>query len=172
MQSRRSFLRGAGVCLALPMLGIRAEQHKPAQSVKRFVAASNPFGFYPDAFFPNQAGVGYELPSLLSPLKEHQNRFTIFSHLDHGLSGGHKACHAFLSGIKVSDARRFSDGNISIDQKMAGWVGARTRFSSLHLGNNADQSWTRNGVQVPSEGDPARIFDALYKEFFCRCQMF
>ena len=104
------------MCLALPMLEIRAEQHKPAQSVKRFVAASNPFGFYPDAFFPNQAGVNYDLPSLLSPLKEHKNRFTIFSHLDHGLSGGHNACHAFLSGIKVSDARRFSDGNISIDQ--------------------------------------------------------
>ena len=162
MQSRRSFLRGAGVCLTLPMLEMQAGQPKSSQPIKRFVAVSNPFGFFPDAFFPNQAGANYDLPQLLRPLKEHRNRFTVFSHLDHGLSGGHKACHAFLSGIKVSDAQRFSEGNISIDQKMAGWVGARTRFTSLHLGNNANQSWTRNGVQVPSEGDPARIFDALF----------
>ena len=97
MQSRRSFLRGAGVCLALPMLEMQADQPKSSQPIKRFVAVSNPFGFFPDAFFPNQAGANYDLPQLLRPLKEHRNRFTVFSHLDHGLSGGHKACHAFLS---------------------------------------------------------------------------
>ena len=62
MQSRRSFLRGAGGVFGVADVEIRAEQHKPAQSVKRFVAASNPFGFYPDAFFPNQAGLNYDLP--------------------------------------------------------------------------------------------------------------
>ena len=66
----------------------------------------------------------------------------------------------FTNGIKVSDAHIASDGNISIDQKMAGWE--EHTVSSLHLGSNANQSWTRNGVQVPSEGDPARIFDALF----------
>ena len=102
MQGRRSFLRGAGVCLALPMLEMRAEPPKSSQSIKRFVAVGNPFGFFPDAFFPNQTGANYDLPLLLRSLKEHRNRFTVFSHLDHGLSGGHKACHAFLRGIKAS----------------------------------------------------------------------
>ena len=69
MQSRRSFLRGAGVCLALPMLEMQAEQPKSSQPIKRCVAVSNPFGFFPDAFFPNQAGANYDLPLLLRPLK-------------------------------------------------------------------------------------------------------
>ncbi len=150
------------MCLALPILELWADQDRASRSRKRFVAVGNPFGFFPDAFFPKQAGVDFKLPPLMTPLKVHRERLTIFSHLDHDLSGGHKACHAFLSGIKVADARRFPEGNISLDQKLAGWMGARTRFPSLHLGNNANQSWTRNGIQVRSEGDPARVFDAMF----------
>jgi hypothetical protein len=160
--NRRNFLRGAGVCLAVPALEAFGAASQKAQPVRRFVAVGNPFGFFPDAFFPEQTGTNYQLPLLLKPLARHRKRFTVFSHLDHDLSGGHDACHCFLSGIKVGEGKHHPEGNISLDQKMADWVGARTRFPSLHLGNGANQSWTRNGIQVRSEADPKRVFDAMF----------
>ena len=160
--NRRNFLRGAGVCLAVPSLEAFGSASQKAQPVRRFVAVGNPFGFFPDGFFPEQTGANYQLPLLLKPLARHRKRFTVFSHLDHDLSGGHDACHCFLSGIKVGEGKYHPEGNISLDQKMADWVGARTRFPSLHLGNGSNQSWTRNGIQVRSEADPKRVFDAMF----------
>ncbi len=154
---RRTFLRGAGVAIALPMLEamtprIRAS-NQPSKPLKRFVCLSNNYGVYRNAFFPSsdQMGVDVELTETLQPLEKNRRDVTIFSNLDHGATGGHQGVPALLSGIKPSQAAGYPEGNISVDQKIAEFVGAATRFPSLTLQvNETNQiSFTRTGVQVP-----------------------
>lgn len=138
---RRTFLKGTGVAMALPFLESMgpmtpkavgaAAKTSPVGSPLRMVCMGNPLGLMPDSFFPRGEGKHYPLSDVLQPLAKHREDFTIFSNLDHDVSGGHSAVHAFLSGIKDQDASDWPEGNISVDQRAAEFVGARTRFSSL-----------------------------------------
>ncbi len=156
---RRRFLRSGGVLMALPMLEaipttVRASDQSDAPKVKRFVCLSNNYGVYQKAFFPNtsQSGSNYELPETLTALAKHRKDFTVFSNLDHGFTGGHQGVPVLLSGVRPVLAHNYSEGNISLDQKLAEHHGAATRFPSLTLGCRERNllSFTRTGVQVPS----------------------
>jgi hypothetical protein len=156
--NRRTFLRGTGVAIALPMLeamipGGRAAT-KLKQPVKRFVCLSNNYGVYQKAFFPDpsQSGTGYDMPETLKGLEKHREDFTVFSHLDHGFTGGHRGVPVLLSGVRPVLAHNYAEGNISLDQKLAEHHGAATRFPSMTLGCRERNllSFTRTGVQVPS----------------------
>ena len=118
----------------------------------------------PERFFPTGSGANYALSPLLQPLSAHQRDFTIFSNLDHGVTGGHRTAHTFLSGIRIKDAKMMPEGNISLDQKAAEFVGVNTRFPSLNVSINGhcEMSWTRTGVRVPPINDPRKVFQALY----------
>ena len=94
---------------------------------------------------------------------------TLFSHLQHpGVTGGHGAVHTYLSGVKMNNASAMPEGNISIDQKAAEYIGADTRFSSMQftVGSNAMNrlSWTRNGVAIPPQNNPYTIFNKLFRQ--------
>lgn len=172
---RRTFLRGAGVALGLPFFeamrpGLRTARAAGGSSPMRLVCLGNPLGMLPDAFFPTSTGADYELPEGLQPLEAHRKNFTVFSHLDHGLSGGHRVIHAFLTGLKDSEAKEWPDGNISIDQRAAEAFGAQTRFPSLVVSAgtegdgdlNCKLSWTRNAVNVPPIARAGDLFRALF----------
>ncbi len=171
--SRRTFLRGAGICLSLPFLDAmipmgRAARHAfaaaRAQAAKRLVCIGNPFGMIPERFFPTEAGANYAISTLLQPLEAHRRDFTIFSNLDHGITGGHRTAHTFLSGIRIKDAAIMPEGNISLDQKAAEFVGINTRFPSLNVSINGhcEMCWTRTGVRVPPINNPQKVFQALF----------
>lgn len=156
---RRRFLRGAGVTMALPAFEAlsptsRATAKGAGSPVKRFVCLSNNYGVYQKAFFPDpsQQGAGYEMPETLGPLEKHRKDITIFSHLDHGFTGGHAGVPVLLSGVRPFLAHNYHEGNISLDQKLAEHHGAATRFPSMTLGCRERNllSFTRTGVQVPS----------------------
>ena len=156
---RRRFLKAVGVAIPLPLLRSlsfagQAPGKEPGKPVKRFVSVSNNYGIYAKAFFPDQAGKDYVLPSTLQPMDRHRKEFTVFSNLDHGLSGGHACVPSLLSGLNPNMADNFPEGNISVDQKMAEFLGATTRFPSMTLGvkEKNQTSYTRSGVQVPSIG--------------------
>ncbi len=166
--TRRSFLRGAGVTLALPLLESAARGEAEAPPM-RMVCVGNPLGLLPRAFFPANAGPGYQTPELLEPLAGRRDDFTVFSHLDHDVTGGHRAVHAFLCGIRDQDASDWPERNISIDQRAAEHVGARTRFPSIVASvGHADgdmacrMSWTRNGVNVPPVTRAGDLFRRLF----------
>lgn len=135
------------------------------------VSVANPFGMLPDGFFPENSGELKELPFLLKPLTEHTGDFTVFSHLDHGVSGGHIGCHSFLTGMRDVEAGQFPDRNISIDQRAAEHIGADTRFPSMTLSAgrvaSGEQelrlSWTRNGINIPPIQTTRDLFNALFK---------
>ena len=132
------------------------------------VCIGNEFGMYPESFWPAKTGRNYKLSPLLQPLAEHQDAFTLFSHLDHGQKGGHFAVHTFLTGVKSSEARGLPDGGISLDQRAAEFVGSRTRFPSLTIGSEDGLhggcriSWTRTGTRVPPITGPRELFRQLF----------
>ena len=165
--SRRAFLRSAGVALALPLFESYARSAE--QPPMRLVCVGNPLGLLPEAFFPAETGAEYQIPKLLKPLEARRKDFTVFSHLDHDVSGGHRAVHAFLCGIRDQDASDWPERNISIDQRAAEHVGARTRFPSIVASvGHADgdmacrMSWTRNGVNVPPVNKVSELFRQLF----------
>lgn len=181
LAGRRFFLRAAGVRLALPLLdslsagalgsGLAVTALSAnAKTVRpmRMVAIGNAFGFFPQKFFPAEAGADYTAPHLLEPIAQHRKDVTVFSGLDHGVKGGHFAVHSFLSGVRQVDAKGMPDGNISLDQRMAETVGGATRFPSLTLGSEEGlhggcmMSWTRSGTRVTPIQGPRELFRKLF----------
>jgi hypothetical protein len=164
--SRRTFLRGAGVCLGLPLLEamlparIRAAKTANVTSPRRFVAINIPLGFIPEKFFPTETGFNYALSEYLKPGEALRNDFTVLSGTSHpGVDGGHSAEKSFLTAAPSPGARTFKN-TISLDQFMAKQVGEHTRFASLTLGEPL--SWSANGVAIPSERSPAKTFARLF----------
>ena len=166
--TRRHFLRGMGACLALPFLETfagGAEKLRPAQ---RLICVANPFGMIHDAFFPTGVGLTAALPENLRALESMRGKFTVFSNLDHGFGGGHGATHAFLSGVRSSEAASMPDGNVTLDQFCGDRVMGQTRFPVLNTsagsndGGGVELSWTRSGVMVPSIQKVSRVFQMLF----------
>ena len=163
---RRRFLQGAGgVMLALPLLEATADS-KDAKVPKRLVTSSVFYGMVPKHFHPKEVGANYKVPRYLKSLNHLRKDFTVFSGLDHNLSGGHEMTPYFLTGIPINHAKGYKEGNISIDQKAALHVGAQTRFPSLTLGCESNlsnaTSWTSHSSQVR----PIQSLRALYNLLF------
>lgn len=168
---RRTFLRGMGAAVALPML----EAMAPAQAAKppcRMAAILTPIGMNMDTWTPKTEGPGFELPETLTPLADLRQDFSILSGLCHPRTwGGHDVEGAsFLTGADILSGTPGCTwkNTISLDQLAAERVGHETRFSSLELmkrgsgTRNFTLSWSREGVPQPAETDPAAVFDRLF----------
>src|SRR5438874_13367888 len=68
--TRRTFLRAAGVSLALPLLEIQASGAPAARTPRRMVFINTPLGLHPSAFFPEKAGKDYTLSPYLEVAKD------------------------------------------------------------------------------------------------------
>ena len=157
--NRRRLLQGSGLALVLPALEcLGADQKGLGGSPRRLVCIGSHLGFHPGNFFPQDAGQGYTPTSTLKPLEKHRKNLTVFSHLDDGLSGGHRAVQGFLTGIRKEEAAGFPEKNISLDQAAAEHVGSATRFPVINtaIDGGTDMCWTRAGVP-----DRASTLDAL-----------
>lgn len=168
--SRRAVLRGAGVCMALPLLEamipsklLGAGWAVEGKLAKRLVTFAVPFGAVIDKFHPKEAGVNYTLPPNLAPLKDLREHFTPFSNFDHSLKGGHAANHTFMSGIKSTERAAYPDGNLTIDQRVVELIGHNTRYPSLNFWSEG-MSYTRAGVKVPALRVPSEAFKLMFVE--------
>lgn len=164
--TRRHFIRGlGGSFLALPLLEANSAGGSTAPP-KRITATGVFYGLIPEHFRPLDIGPNYETPLLLKPLSPFRQDYTVFSGLDHNLSGGHNSTKFFLSGIPTTQSKGFKEANISLDQKAAQFVGGKTRFPSLsldaHRGNEHTLSWTQNGNAI----QPIRSLEQLYRMLF------
>lgn len=165
--SRRTFLRGTGVAMALPML----EAMSPAfgksakEEARRMIAINVDLGFMPEEFFPKQAGRGYGLSPYLKLLEKFRNDFTVFSGVSHPeVDGGHQADVSFLTGAPHPRSAGFKN-TISLDQYAAQHIGHLTRFPTLNLRvgpGNGSLSYTGDGVRIPSEVRPSVVFRRLF----------
>ncbi len=164
--NRRTFLKGTGAAVALPFLSAMTPAFaKVAAAPKRFVAMNAGLGFHAPNFIPTEAGANYKAPIYLQKLEQHRKDFTVFSGLSHPNSNGangHTSELTWLTSAPRPGLAGFKN-TISLDQLMAKHIGAATRFPSMTIGaRGSSLSWTANGVQIPVQMHPTKIFRQLF----------
>jgi len=182
--SRRSFLYGAGIALALPQFEtFAADNQKPAGPPKRFLSVYHPDGVglplksdpaWKDwSWFPRGGEQDFELTKVLDVLEPLRNEITIYSGLSHPAARrvhGHSNADQYLTGADIGGGGPYKN-SISVDQAIAAYTGEFTRHSSLVMSTNGGigaprgaqtQSFNREGRPVPAMNNPKQIFDALF----------
>lgn len=176
LMSRRSTLKAGAVTLGLPLLDAmipalaRGEAAKSSEAPKRIVMSVRALGTNAEYFFPEQNGPKFETPRYLKILEKHRQRYTVFSGISHlGYPNSHHTEAGLLTGVAPEGMQRSDDikNTISLDQYVAEHVGHHTRFSYLYMGTHntgslGGLSYTRDGVIVPGETRPERIFSQLF----------
>jgi hypothetical protein len=165
MHSRRTFLRSAGISLALPALNLFGAV-SALQPKRRMVCICAPLGLHPGNFIPKQTGKDYVPSPYLELLKDYRADMTIISGLQHsgmGSSFAHQASASFLTGIPGAGRPGFRNA-ISLDQLAAEHLGTQTRFPSLALSGEGagGLSWTRTGALIPADNSPSKVFARLF----------
>ena len=153
---RRTFLKGLGTALALPVL----ESMMPAVSSASGPAASGDlprrmaFVYVPNGanmpdWTPAKTGKDFDLPRILEPLKEHREDLMVLSGLmqDKGRPNGDGAgdhARASASYLTAAQPRKTQGADIkvgvSIDQFTAQKLKNDTRFPSLEIGCDRGQN--------------------------------
>ncbi len=168
--SRRTFLRGAGFAVALPLLeGMRpafGAASAPAKTPRRLVGLETNMGILPQYFFPEKAGPDYEATPYLQKLARHRKNMTVFSGVSlPGVTGGHAAEKCFLTGTPHPERGGFRNW-VSIDQVAAEQLGGETRYPSLTLAMTSEGgqtlSFTRSGAAISAERSPKKLFQRLF----------
>lgn len=178
--NRRTFLRGAGALIALPllesmmprrMLGSLAD---PAKPPVRLVFLHTESGMWMDAFTPRMTGADYTLAPTLEPLAAFKKDFTVASGLFHAAAFKRNACGrhcqdtaCFLTGADLGATPGVPTRNtVSVDQVAARSLGERTRFPSLHFSPGGISSivYSETGTPIPAETDPRAAFNRLFTD--------
>lgn len=151
---RRTFLKGLGTAMALPMLEAMtppvSAAGAPAKAVHpvRMAYVYIPNGANMADWTPATTGSDFELPYILKPLEEHKRDLLVISGLAQDKArangdgaGDHaRASATFLTGAQ---ARKTAGADIkvgiSVDQIAASKIGKSTRFPSLELGCDRGQ---------------------------------
>ncbi len=174
--SRRHFLRASGVTLGLPLLdsllpgSLRAETvgaapgFNPDGTPRRMICICNNLGLHRPNFIPEGIGRKWKPSRYLKVLGDFRNDLTVMSGVFHPeVDGGHNAEKSFLTTAPHPGGNSFKN-SISLDQFAADFIGRETRFPSLVLtanGNNS-LSWTRAGVPIPGATSPSQVFTKLF----------
>src|SRR5215212_1592480 len=156
---RRTFLKGAGVTLALPLLesmipaATAFAQTAAAQRPQRFMGIFFPHGMAPSHWEP-ATGALDTLPYILEPLKNVKDQTVIMKGLwsksaepPEGTTGSdHWVAAAFLTGIKPRKTAG-SDANVgsaTVDQQIAQKIGQESLLPSLQLATEDPNSSSSN----------------------------
>lgn len=174
--SRRTVLRGAGTCLALPLLDAMLPsttiaapsrfqpRKRSAAAVPRMICCYVPQGVNMYDWFPADSGPNWKLTPTLEPLAEFKSDFTVLSGIGHPNGpGGHQGNHTWLTAadLKGTPGKDYQN-SVSIDQIAAGRHGRVTRFPSLELSEHDPLAFDRFGTPLPGEKDPRRLFNRLF----------
>jgi hypothetical protein len=179
--SRRTFLQGSGVTMALPFLDSMADADDAQELPRRFCSVYFPFGVSlpPEKhehaewnWFPEGGGKDFRFRNVLrslEPLKENVTVLGGISHPSGHKMGGHDTGDIFLTGASFHGSD-FSN-SISLDQFAALEMGNQTRFPSLVLSSDGGVgeptrsttlSFSREGRPVPALASPRQIFSRLF----------
>ncbi|WP_395750596.1 DUF1552 domain-containing protein [Prosthecobacter sp.] len=171
--SRRALLRNAGALLGLPWLeamlpafATSAQAAAATTPPRRFLAMCYGLGFHGPNLFPKNSGKDYALTPYLEALKNHRTDFTVFSGLSHeeqNGANGHTSELTWLTTAKHPGLPGFRN-SISLDQFLLEKLNPDTRFPALvlNVGGNDSMSWTANGVNLPAENSPSKVFAQLF----------
>lgn len=145
---RRTFLKGLGTAIALPMLDAMTPAFPALHRFRIKAPCRMAFVYVPNGidmrnWTPKTEGANFDLPRILEPLASNRGDFLVLSGLAHmngralgdGPGDHARAAATFLTGVhpKKTAGADILVG-VSVDQLAAQKVGSETRFASLELG--------------------------------------
>jgi hypothetical protein len=187
---RRTFLRGMGATLALPLLDAMI----PARTVLAKTAARPgsrlgfiyiPHGAIMDRWTPATTGAGFEFSPILEPLAPFRGQLDIVSGLHHRAADT-SAVHSlspttWLSGVRPKPTQGLDAyAGVTADQLAAQQIGQDTPLPSLELATEdhagligaCDRdygciymntlSWRTNTTPMPMEINPRKVFERMF----------
>jgi hypothetical protein len=189
---RRTFLRGVGTTIALPLLdsmvpAMAAQRRTAARPVTRLGIAYVPNGIIMEQWTPATQGTGFEMTPTLAPLGPYRDHLLVLGGLENKAAhapegaerrtGPHaKASGAFLTGVHPKPP---GQAGVSVDQIAAEVLGQQTQLASLELtldtgesGAGADAAdtdaylnticWRNATTPLPMENNPRKVFERLF----------
>ena len=186
--SRRTFLRGVGVTMALPWLesvpvwGDDKSRNTSSEPPVRFAVLFSGNGYHSKEWWAKGEGKAMELGKVLDPLKPHREKMLFLRGLynQEALIGGIHSCQTgnLLTGAHLAPAGEIKSG-ISCDQLLAEKTKGQTKVPSLVLGTepsiaaihknysmiySSHISWSSATTPTPLELYPALAFDRLFRD--------
>ncbi len=188
---RRTFLRGIGTTIALPLLDgmvpALAAQAEVAKPVVRMAFIYGPNGRIMDQWTPATEGAGFEITPTLEPLAPFRDQLLVLSGLDvraadargNERGGVHaRPCAAFLTGIHPRPNKAVG---ISVDQLAAREFSKYTQLGSLEISLESSDvvgvsdgdynnyylktiAWRSPTTPLPMENHPRKVFERLLGE--------
>ncbi len=187
---RRTFLRGLGTAIALPVLDAMAPAFASQLPGKAPVRMG--FVYVPNGMDIRNWTLDYEgklqgLSRIMAPLEPFKDDMIVFGNLTHNNgralldgAGDHgRCCGSYLTGVQPKKTAVDIHCGISCDQIVANQIGSQTRFPSLELGmedgrqagdcdsgyscaytNNL--AWRSETQALPPILDPRALFERLF----------
>ena len=188
--SRRTFLRGVGVSMALPWMEsipvwgdeITSTAQSSSEAPVRMAVLFSGNGYHSKEWWAKGEGKGLELGQVLAPLNDFREKLLFVQGL-YNVEATKGNIHSSQTGNLLSGAPLASGGEIksgtSVDQLLAQTYGRSTKVPSLVLGCEAANpsvhknysmlysshiSWSSPTSPTPLELYPALAFDRLFKD--------
>ena len=186
--TRRMFLKGAGVTMALPWLestavwGDDKTKHSASEPPVRFACLFAGNGFHSKEWWAKGEGAKMELGKVLEPLTPYREKLLFLRGLYNAeaLIGGIHSCQTgnLLTGAHLAPDGEIRSG-ISCDQLIAERTKGQTKVASLVLGTepsiaaihknysmiySSHISWSSPTTPTPLELYPALAFDRLFRD--------
>jgi hypothetical protein len=186
--SRRAFLRGLGVTMALPWLesipvwGDDKTKNRSSEPPVRFACLFSGNGFHSKEWWAKGEGAKMELGKVLESLHPHREKLLFLRGLynQEALIGGIHSCQTgnLLTGAHLSYGGEIKSG-VSCDQVLAQQLKDQTKVPSLVLGTepsiaaihknysmiySSHISWSSPSTPTPLELYPALAFDRLFRD--------
>jgi hypothetical protein len=187
---RRTFLRGMGVTLALPLLDSMLPAQTPlaktaAKPSPRLGFVYVPHGAVMDKWTPATEGAGFEFSPILKPLEPLRDQLNILSGFGHRAADT-SAVHSlspttWLSGVRPKPTQGVDAyAGVTADQIAAQHLGQETQLPSLELATEdhagllgaCDRdygciymntlSWRTHTTPMPMEINPRKVFERLF----------
>ena len=185
--SRRAFLRGVGVTMALPWLESQSVWGDVApgaasQPPVRLAVLFSGNGYHSREWWAKGEGKSMELGKVLEPLRRFREKMNFIRGLYNAeaLIGGIHSCQTgnLLTGAHLAPGGEVHSG-VSMDQVVANRLGNQTKVASLVLGceqsiaavhknysmiYSSHISWSSATTPTPLELYPSLAFDRLFRD--------
>ncbi|MBV8843427.1 MAG: DUF1552 domain-containing protein [Bryobacterales bacterium] len=186
---RRTFLRGVGAAVALPLLDSMVAAQTPlaktaASPKSRLSCIYVPHGATMYKWTPEKEGGGFEFPEILTPLEKFRDRVNVITNLAHPAAGGvgsdAGADHARSAAVYLSGVHP-EQGSVhvgtTLDQYVAEAIGQDTPLPSLEVSieevalscgsgyacaYSNTISWKTATTPLPMENNPQVVFEKLF----------
>ncbi len=184
---RRTFLKGMGVTMALPLLDamVPALTAQTAKLIPRVGFVYLPHGAIMDQWTPKQEGSGFEFTRILKPLEPYRDSINIVTGLHHKAADT-TAVHSlspttWLSGVRPRPTQGVDAfAGVTADQIAALHISQDTMLPSLELATedhsdligSCDRdygciymntlSWRTHTTPLPMEVNPRKVFERMF----------